>query len=372
MTVFSRIKPKHSNLIQNLSVLLITLALIWIIGEILVRVLSPSELRSQFLCKPDSLLGYSLLPDTQSLLVSNDTSFMVNTNHAGMRDYEYPLEKDSTTYRIMVLGDSFAFGWGVEMDETFPKLLERTLNGAKPLPGIRKYEVINTGVYGYGTRQEDLYYKERGYLYHPDLVILSFFKNDIEDSRRNLQSMYWKSLFSDYFKLFAYLRYKQKFFIKNRRLPLEPIYQDPYFPEFKKDFDDTLALVKDIDQEVTRQKSQFLVLEIPSEIVVNPEAVIKKKYDIPWSPDLVSRNIMKPSRILNDYFQKEQIPFYSLNSSFIKESNQPLYFQKDHHWTPLGHRLAATSIYDYLHTQGPLKSKSETIIKPLKNNRKRL
>ena len=366
MAVFSRIKTKHTHLMQNLAVLLITLVLLWMIGEILVRVLSPGELRSQFLCKPDLLLGYSLLPDTQSLLVSNDTVFMVNTNHEGLRDYEYPFEKDSTTYRILVLGDSFPFGWGIEMDETYPKILERTLNNTQPIPGIRKYEVINSGVYGYGTKQELLYYRQRGSTYHPDLVILSFFKNDVEDSRQDLQKLYRKSLFSDYFKLFAYLRYKQKFFRKHQRLPLEPIHQDPYFPGFKKDFDSTLSLIKELAQDVSRQQSQFLVIESPSEIVVNPEAVIKKKYDIPWSPDLVSRNILKPSRMLNDYCRQEKIPFYSLNSSFIQHSSQPLFFDKDHHWTPRGHQLAAASMYDYLLTISPFNTQPNPGSRPLK------
>jgi len=58
-----------------------------------------------------------------------------------LRDYEYSVEKPANTYRIIGLGDSFAWGWGVaDNRRTTFKYLERWLNTNKE---GKKYEVIN-------------------------------------------------------------------------------------------------------------------------------------------------------------------------------------------------------------------------------------
>ena len=62
----------------------------------------------------------------------------------------------------MVIGDSFAFGWGVSDSQTYSARLEAAL------PAL---EVINLGVGGYGTDQMLLMLREEGLRYAPDLVI---------------------------------------------------------------------------------------------------------------------------------------------------------------------------------------------------------
>jgi len=78
-------------------------------------------------------------------------SYNLKVNSKGLRDYEYDYHKPDNTYRILILGDSFAFGHGVELDETFPKILEKKLN--KRANDI-KYRVINAGVPSYATADE--------------------------------------------------------------------------------------------------------------------------------------------------------------------------------------------------------------------------
>ncbi len=97
-------------------------------------------------------------------------------NSKGLRDDEYPYQKPANTYRILVLGDSFTYGFGVEQTETMAEVLERLLKEQGD------FEVVNMGVAGYGVGQEMLYYEMEGYKYQPDLVILFFFENDISDS----------------------------------------------------------------------------------------------------------------------------------------------------------------------------------------------
>jgi len=53
------------------------------------------------------------------------------TSAQGFRDHDYGPKGDST-YRILCLGDSYTMGTGVELEETFPKVLERLLFRTKP------------------------------------------------------------------------------------------------------------------------------------------------------------------------------------------------------------------------------------------------
>src|SRR5262249_26983685 len=87
---------------------------------------------------------------------------------------EYPVEKPAGERRVVVLGDSFTFGENVGDEQTYAFRLERLLEGAS---------VLNFGVHGYGTDQQYLLLKERGFAYGPDVVILGFYE---EDATRNV------------------------------------------------------------------------------------------------------------------------------------------------------------------------------------------
>ena len=71
--------------------------------------------------------------------------FSVSTNSNGLRDRNFEYYKSEDVFRILVLGDSFTFGYGVEEDCTYPKLLEKKLRKEFPTSEI---EVINSGITG--------------------------------------------------------------------------------------------------------------------------------------------------------------------------------------------------------------------------------
>jgi lysophospholipase L1-like esterase len=102
---------------------------------------------------------------------------VVEINSAGFRDREYPAAKAPGTFRILCLGDSTTFGFGVPVDATYPSLLEEMLNGEGRASGVR-YEVINGGVTGYSSAQCLLLYQHRARKLHPDLVLLNVGGND--------------------------------------------------------------------------------------------------------------------------------------------------------------------------------------------------
>lgn len=105
--------------------------------------------------------------------------FSLNPEHPeisaqGFRNREVAVPKPSGLKRVLVLGDSLAYGLFVPRAKTFPKLLE-TYFQQKDLP----VEVLNTGVSGYTTYNEVRFFESEGVRYEPDLVILAFCFNDI-------------------------------------------------------------------------------------------------------------------------------------------------------------------------------------------------
>jgi len=96
-------------------------------------------------------------------------------NSQGYRDYEYPYKKDEGTFRMVVIGDSIAQGQEIELEESFPKVLERRLNVNT---NGKKYEVIVLATTGYSTVQELVLLKEEAFEYNPDLILWSYCLND--------------------------------------------------------------------------------------------------------------------------------------------------------------------------------------------------
>ncbi len=75
----------------------------------------------------------------------------------------------ATRPRIICLGDSNTFGWGVDAGATFAELLDRRLSDM---------DVINLGVIGYSSFQGLKVLKHRGLALEPTIVVASFNHND--------------------------------------------------------------------------------------------------------------------------------------------------------------------------------------------------
>ena len=129
----------------------------------------------------DPVLGWSGLPHSQGRFEYIDFSTSVSINSAGLRDSEYPIQRVPGKRRMLLLADSFGWGFGVEQNEIWAERIEANNQG---------WEIINASVSGYGTDQEFLYYQERGRLYEPDVVLLLFWGwNDFQNSSGPVQ--YW-------------------------------------------------------------------------------------------------------------------------------------------------------------------------------------
>jgi lysophospholipase L1-like esterase len=120
-------------------------------------------------------LVYELRPDVEATYTYlnpqvRDLEYRVHVNAAGQRGAL--LDPASPKPRVLVLGDSYAFGFGVNDDETFPHRLGELLGG--------RADVLNFGVPAYDLAQQVALLREKGLAYHPDVVVLAVHPNDFE------------------------------------------------------------------------------------------------------------------------------------------------------------------------------------------------
>lgn len=124
---------------------------------------------------PSKGLGFTLVPNFEG---RGPLDLPIKTNSEGFRDDgEHSWIKPPGVVRILGLGDSFTFGWGVSLEESFLKKLEDHL---QQLTGLN-IETINSGIPGWDLNHYHAYYREVGVRYSADIVLLSYFFNDAPD-----------------------------------------------------------------------------------------------------------------------------------------------------------------------------------------------
>jgi hypothetical protein len=134
----------------------------------------------------DPEIGWRNRPESTGQLRTPNGSVSVTTTREGFRAdrlYGKPTKKP----RILVLGDSFAWGYGIETYERFSEQVERMSGG--------KWEVINAGVLGYDTAQELLLFRRLASKYRPDLTIAVFGLDDLLGNLLDQHSGYPKPRF---------------------------------------------------------------------------------------------------------------------------------------------------------------------------------
>src|SRR5688572_10009858 len=102
-------------------------------------------------------------------------SHRVRVNGLGYRGPEFPRTKPSGETRLVMAGDSFTYGDFVNDDDTLPAQLQRELTRRCP-----RLRVINAGIGG-TTIDAQSHMVERALTIDPDLVVLTFSENDLDD-----------------------------------------------------------------------------------------------------------------------------------------------------------------------------------------------
>lgn len=116
----------------------------------------------------DEALGWRYKGSVQSRHRTSEFDVEISTDKRGHRvGREAPF--GSRRDRVVFLGDSLTFGWGVEFEESFPALVGRWLDT----------RVVNLGVAGYATGQQYLTLQREGLPLAPTSVVLTYSANDL-------------------------------------------------------------------------------------------------------------------------------------------------------------------------------------------------
>lgn len=124
------------------------------------------------LFRPDEQLGWALLPNLNLVRINPDGEpWRTRTDEEGIRGPS--TWSETADRRMLVLGDSFAFGEGVNVEDRFDSLI------AERFPDL---SIVNLGVMGYGTDQQAI--KLRAWkddLRPGDLLLILTYNNDFFD-----------------------------------------------------------------------------------------------------------------------------------------------------------------------------------------------
>jgi len=172
-------KPRARALGSLVLKLALSALFFFVLGEVLARQLSFIDRmnafpRQMYTSTTVADLPYALRPGIRVTRGSRDGEYEVRVNRLGFRGADIEERPAAGVHRVLVLGDSVAFGEGLIETESFPVLLEAALNAGRH----GAYEVINAGVSGFNTTAEAALLRERGLPLQPSTVVLAVSFND--------------------------------------------------------------------------------------------------------------------------------------------------------------------------------------------------
>lgn len=299
----------------------------------------------------DELLGWRHTPGASGRFSYADFDVDVRLNADGHRDADHSFERTPGKHRALLLGDSFGWGYGVEQDEIFAERID----ARRP-----DWEIVNTSVSGYGTDQQYLYYRDRGHRYAPDLVILLFSGNDVENAAH--ASQYWHN--------------KPLFQRGSKGLELTNVPVPPPTPT--QDVANWVGRNTWFLRMASRATAAWVASVRAGPSPAPPPPLPNAESDSPTRADSLSGKEMRIVEILEALdsaarrdgarlvvvslpglegifehgdFRALGITHLSLSGVF-QDSDEPVTFEHDPHWTAAGHRIVAEAVESFLLDQG--------------------
>ncbi len=357
----------------------------------------------------DPLLGWVHIPDKKMIALEGDEGIhVVSTNSKGLRDLEHRYADPEDRYRILVLGDSFVEGFNVGLESSFHRLIQQRLRE-------KEVEIINMGVDSYGTVQEFLYLKKEGLKYQPDLVLLTFLCNDIRNNSlilevakhgiRHIPPRHVRPYFNMSEKNGNFILTKPnyellKFTIKKGKENLEKDLKrkkgflqglilwnmigtpwndsnrykkltifSPYvigkvhankeeearlrkIERIKQGAEEiSFRLILEVKRLAEKNNAEFVLILIPEKIQVD-ESYHKRSIE---KSSFLRYDFFKVHRDLIQFCNQKGIKILDLTPVFAesyKQGKGPFFETEGGHWNKKGHRLAASSLCEYLEENG--------------------
>ena len=364
----SRPRGLGANLLLALASLL-AVGLLLVGSEMAVRRANPRYLERislddlAYLHTYSPVYGWTPRPSFRYTLAGSETTI----NRLGYRGREVAEARTPGRPRIVMLGDSITFGYGVRDGETFSAVIE-TLDP--------RLEVVNLGVQGYGTDQELLKLEREGFAYAPDVVVLNVcLANDLLDNA-SARSIYDGVYPKPYFLLEdgrlvevagqvalspprrLALLLGQRSALFNALLDLTPVDRARYQRELagraeaepaEPAFTVTFALVRRMDERTRARGAGFVALLYPS-----------------------LRDFIRPSRRAQRFLEASELQGVKVvdllprfrAAGFTADTFSRYSLDGNLHLTAEGHRLAARVILEMLGEQGLLRAAASPAASP--------
>lgn len=168
---------RHRRTVGNLWLAIFSFALTYVAvdlvaGHFLIKPLSPPLV-------PDKYRHHKLVPNSNAQFTQREFSYVQRVNNLGMRGVDRTIEKPKDTFRVLMLGDSYTMGKGVQDNETSSVLLEHMLNEQLGACSGVAFEVLNAGVDSYAPILSYVQLTRDLAKLDPDLVFLNLDINDL-------------------------------------------------------------------------------------------------------------------------------------------------------------------------------------------------
>jgi len=323
---------------------------ILILIELFVRLVYPHPLVNQYGNNiSDRYLPYKPQPFSviSGTAVSQEYEYNYKHNSFGFRDVEHTLHKDKGVFRILGLGDSFTYGVGAELEQTYLFSLETMLNDR--LSVHPKVEIIKAGIPRYYPEAQHILLQHYGKNYAPDLIIIGFVPNDVIDTHYGLDAVvldrsgYLKTKVANDMGILGHVLYNNSHFLRIvlRRITAYRMSQI-YDPKWEEVF---LENGHHEDDWVSIENEYSDMVEIAGSIGANV-IIVHIPGKGPWNEEHYY-----PSKRLAAWAKTNNVGFVDVLPAMIVESSkQDLYYGIDGHANPSGYAVIAQQIYDYLVT----------------------
>ncbi|MGH7232103.1 MAG: SGNH/GDSL hydrolase family protein [Nitrospiraceae bacterium] len=352
---------------KSVALLLLGLVMAGILSEVTARILFPhwaprtGALTSFW--RHDPTLGWSHVPNSKGSFSSFGFESMVTINSKGFRDKERSYERDPAKYRIVVLGDSMVWGWGVQQNEIFTALLEKQR---------QDIEVINLGVSGYGTDQELILLRQEAVRYNPDLIVVVVMDNDFDTNVR-------KALFLGYNKPAFELANDGNLHLINTPVPEQslwvhiavwPVRHSYVLNQAARAYEQFTLMLASRKSPPQRQQPQTIDAD---DHVSFPQSfkeslttallfAIQKESQKNGAELLLilTDRLGKHGERIERYFKSQHVRILNLDPFFPRNQVEELHVPDRVHWTARGHQKVADGLLDYLKNEHLLKEPLKT------------
>jgi len=303
-----------------------------VVAEVTLHVMGYGDLE---VYDPDPHLYWRLRPNQNCFTKVNHQPVRINS--LGTRGPEFQPSKPTQTIRILSLGDSRTFGWGLAEDQTYSARLGQMLQ--EKVGTARKVEIINAGVNGWSYDQMFVYFRDVGLGYHPDIVIVGEANGWTQFSEKSSPDFVKKFMLrvrlKNVLRRSAIYHYAIELKLKNfyerhraRFIPVDPN-QDPYFKEQQR---------KD-PQEIFH----VAIEELCSTAVSNRvEPVV---LFLPGLQELTATNPASLLRVKQTVAEKLNIPLVDPTAN-LRKGGESLYLEGDPvHFNAEGSRIVAEALF---------------------------